>query len=72
MQRNLAALKQGGHANGEWLAALVALVEALTGALSLHLADALDAATVRANRTFGPNARFDIREGGVLVVKVRC
>ena len=40
--------------HGEGLAALVALVNADAGALALHLADALDAAAMRANRAVRP------------------
>ncbi len=71
MQRNVAALEHSTHANGERLAALVALVEALAGGLAMHLADALHTAAVRAHGAFRPNPRFDVCEGRIFVVEMR-
>src|SRR5256885_615465 len=70
MQRNLAALEDGAHADGEGLPALIALVEADTGRFAAHQADALDAAAMRASRAFRPHASLYIGECLCFVVEV--
>ena len=64
MQRQMRGLKDGPHAHGEWLAAVIALVEAHAGGCASHLADArsISVAAVRADRTVRPKLRFDIGE----------
>lgn len=68
----MAPLEDGADLDGEWLAALVAFVGADPGALAPHLTNTVNAATVRAHRTFRPNPRLHERAGSFLVVKVRC
>ena len=70
MERDLAALEQGAHADSERLAALVALVEAHAGRLALHLADALKAAAMRADWTVRPHSRLNVGKCLFFVVKV--
>ena len=70
MHRDMAGLEHGPDLHGEGLAALVALVDADPGALALHLADAVHAAAMRADRAVRPDARLDPIVGGLLVVKV--
>src|SRR5690606_10274067 len=69
--RNLAVFKYGADLHGERLAALVALVRANAGGLATHLADALHAATVRADRALRPDALLNVRVSRFFVVKVR-
>jgi hypothetical protein len=71
VQRNLAALEKGSHANGERLAALIALVEAEAGGLASHFAYPFHTTTVRANRVFRPQMRLNIGKCLFLVIKVR-
>src|SRR5262249_11359375 len=59
--RNMAILEYGSNLYSERLAALIALVDARTGALALQLAYAIDAATVGANRAIRPHAGFNPR-----------
>ena len=70
VQRDVAGLEDGPDLHGERFAALVALVGPDPGALAAHLADALDAAAVRADRTIGPDASLDEPIGGGLIVEV--
>ena len=70
VQRDVASLEDGAHGHAERLAALVALVEADAGALALHLGDALNAAAMRADRAFRPQAAFDESISRFLVVEV--
>jgi hypothetical protein len=71
MQLHMAALEESSDANGERLAALVALIKAGAGALALHLRDAFHAAAVRANRAFRPQSRLNVGKCLFFVVKMR-
>jgi len=64
------SLKDGADLDGEGLAALVALIGADAGGLAAHEADPLDAATMRADRAFGPDARLDVAIGRFLIVEM--
>jgi hypothetical protein len=57
--RDVTILEYGSDLHGEGLAALIALVDAYTGALALQLADAIGAAAVWANRAVRPHAGFN-------------
>jgi hypothetical protein len=57
--RNVAVLKHGSDLHAERLAALVALINAWTGALALKLTDAIRAAAMRADRAVRPHAGFN-------------
>jgi hypothetical protein len=70
MQRDVAGLEDGADLDGEWLAALIALVSADPGTLAAHLADALDTATVGADRTVWPYASLDEPIRRSLIVEV--
>ena len=67
---HMAGLKDGADFDGEGLAALVTLLGADAGGFAAHLADALVAATVRADRTIRPDPRLDKRISGFFIVKV--
>lgn len=69
-QRDVAAFKNGAHADGEGLAAGVALVEAGPGGLALQRANPLLALAMRADRAVRPQLRFDVGESGCLIVEV--
>ena len=69
-QRDVAGLENGADRHAEWLAALVALVDANPGGLALEFADAVNAATMWAHRPFWPNPGLKIGIGGFFVVKV--
>ena len=66
----MAGLEHGAYLDGEGLPALIALVGADPGALAAHLADALDAAAMRADRALRPNAGLNPRIGGFFVVEM--
>ena len=68
---DMAGLEHGTHADGERLAASVALVEADPGGLAAHLADPLRALAVVAHGTAGPQPGLNEREGGGFVVELR-
>jgi hypothetical protein len=63
-------LKDGPDGHPERLSALVALPNAYPSALALELADAINAAAMRANGTVRPKALFEIVVSRRLVVKV--
>jgi hypothetical protein len=67
----VAILENGPYANGKWLAALVALIDALAGGLTFELPYALHSAALGAYRTLGPYAILNKPERGGFVVKVR-
>jgi hypothetical protein len=53
--RDVAILEDGADLHGELLSALVALVNAVAGALAAHLRNAIEPAAVRADRTVRPH-----------------
>ena len=66
----MACFENGADLHGEWLAAVVALVNAYPGGLALHLRAVADHAALRAGRAMGPDAGFHVRIGGFFVVEV--
>jgi hypothetical protein len=70
-KRHMAALKNTAHAHGKRLAASIALIQARAGSFAVHFADTFRALAMKAYRTMRPKMRFDIRERGVFIVKVR-
>ena len=72
VQLDVARLEDGADLDGEWLAAVIALVHANAGALAFQLAAAIDHAAVRANAAIGPDARLDKLVCGFFIVKVGC
>jgi hypothetical protein len=72
MQRKVAGLENGAHADGKGLAALVALVEALASSFASKLLDALavSIAAMMANWPIRPKARLNISESFVFVLEV--
>src|SRR5580704_1163859 len=66
----MAVLENGSHFHGERLAAGVALVKPDAGGFTLHLADAILALAMRADRAFRPYASLHPRIGGGFGVKV--
>jgi hypothetical protein len=67
--RNVAVLKHGSDLHAERLAALVALINAWTGALALKLTDAIRAAAMRADRAVRPHAGFNPGVSGGFVLE---
>jgi hypothetical protein len=67
---HMARLEDRAYLDREGLPALIALVGADPSALAAHLADALDAAAVRADGAVGPEAGLDEPIGGRLIVEV--
>jgi len=72
MQREVAVLENRADADGEGLAAGVALPQARTAALAGQAADGLAVAiaAMRANRAFRPKVGLDIGKSGLFVVEV--
>jgi hypothetical protein len=66
----MARFENGADGYAEGLAALVALVNADAGALAAHLADAVKAAAVRADRAIRPYPSFQIGICRLFVVEV--
>jgi hypothetical protein len=69
-QRQMGRLEDGPHSHGKGLAALVALVEARTGGLTLELAHAPPLAAVGAHGAIRPKPGFDVFEGGFLAMEM--
>ena len=69
VHRDVTILEHGPDFHGELFAALVALVEADTGRFTLHLADAIKPAAMRANRAVRPYASFNPSESDGLVLE---
>ena len=73
MQLDVAGLKNGADLDGEWLAALVALVSAYAGALALQLVNSiLTCSAMGANRTVRPYTRLYEFVGRFFIMKVWC
>src|SRR3546814_6684873 len=73
MQRQAHMLKHGADLHGELLFAVAAAPQADANALfrvRLHLGDAVQSATVRANRTVRPHDIFEVGEGGFFAVEL--
>lgn len=68
--RDMARLKNGPNLHGKGLAALVALVGANAGALAFELADTINSAAMRADRTIRPNAGFNPLISRLLVMEM--
>jgi hypothetical protein len=66
---DVARFENGPYLYGELLAALVALVQADPGRVAAHLADALGAAAMRADRAVGPHMGFNPSVSRFLVVE---
>jgi hypothetical protein len=66
---DMAILENGSDLDGEFLAALVALIGADPGSFAAHFRDAINAAAMRANWTFRPNARFNPSVSGGFVLQ---
>ncbi|MCY1312061.1 hypothetical protein D9M70_624440 [compost metagenome] len=69
-QRDVARFKYGPDLDGERLAAVIALVGSDAGRGSAHQLVPLSAATVRAHRSVGPDARLHESIGCFFIVKV--
>src|SRR5580692_2553144 len=73
MQRELGLLEDRAHADGELLAAIMALFQAVADALGrvrLDRRDVVHAAAVEAHRAVRPKRLFHPLEGGGFIVKV--
>src|SRR5581483_11559490 len=68
---NVAGLEDGPDLDGEGLPALVALVRADSGGLAAHLANAIEAAAMRADGAVRPNARLNVGIVCLFAVEVR-
>jgi hypothetical protein len=71
MQRDMAGLEHSAHAHGEGLLAGVAFPQAGPRRLALQATGFTDHAAMRADRTIGPQAAFDIGDSGFFVAEMR-
>jgi hypothetical protein len=62
VKRQMAGFEYGAHADGERFLADVAFAESGTSGFAVQATDALSFPAMRANRTIGPEMRFDVFE----------
>jgi hypothetical protein len=72
MNRDMAGLVNSADLNGEFNAALAALLEARTVVLSIERVNLHASAAMRANRARLPDNAFEVFDCGCFVVKVGC
>ena len=71
MHRDMAGLKYRPHPHRERLAARAAVPQAGPRGFALHAGCLTDGSAMRANRTIGPQPRFDVLDRSFFVSKVR-
>jgi hypothetical protein len=69
-QRDFTGFEHSAHGHQERLSAVIALVDTRPDGLTLQLADAIDAAAVRANRALRSHPGLQVSKSRLLIVEM--